>query len=264
VARPIVFVHGMWCTGANFARLVEGLTPRGHACFTPTLPAHEVGASHPEVGNKSLTEYLSFLEDYVRQQDFAEAPIIVGHSMGGLLAQQLAARLQPFALVLLTTAAPAGIFGIRWPNFWSFLPVFLRWGWWARPQKFSFGRYVARAFNGVPAEKHRAIYQGLVEESGRVVFEIGMWFLDGRHAARLDAKAIRCPVYIVSAGDDRLTPASVIRKLAALYPQASMRHYPDRGHWVLDDDLTDEMTAEIANWLQAHEQRAAARGREAA
>jgi pimeloyl-ACP methyl ester carboxylesterase len=260
VARPIVLIHGMWCTGANFDRIVAGLKPRGHACHVPTLPAHEVGARHPEVGNKSLTEYLSFLEDYVRQQNFAEAPILVGHSMGGLLAQQLAARIQPFALVLITPAAPAGIFGLRWANLVSFLPVVLRWGWWLRPQKLSFSGYVDRAYNGVPAEKHRALYEGMVEESGRVVFEIGFWFADGARASAVDASRIRCPVYIVSSGEDRLTPAAVVRKLAGLYPQASLRHYPDRGHWVLDDADTDEMTAEIANWLQGHEQRSAARG----
>ena len=33
--------------------------------------------------------------------------------MGGLLAQQLAARIQPFALVLLTPSWPAGIWGLR-------------------------------------------------------------------------------------------------------------------------------------------------------
>ena len=262
MARPIVFIHGMWCTGANFARLVEGLKPRGHACLAPDLPAHEIGQSHPEVGAKSLTEYLAFLEDFVRRQNFAEPPILVGHSMGGLLAQQLAARIQPFALVLLTPAVPAGIFGIRWANLWSFLPVFLRWGWWKRPQKFSFARYVTRAFNGVPPERHKAIYEGLVEESGRAVFEIGTWLMDVKRAAAVDASLVRCPVYIVSSGEDRLTPAPVVRKLHKLYPQASLRHYPDRGHWVLDDLETDEMTAEIANWLQGHEQRAAARGRE--
>lgn len=255
MARPVVLIHGMWCTGANFTRLVEGLKPRGHACFAPTLPAHEIGALHPEVGSKSLTEYLAFLENFVHQQKFAEAPILIGHSMGGLLAQQLAARIKPFALVLLTPAVPAGIFGIRWSNMVSFLPVFLRWGWWKRPQKFSFARYVTRAFNGVPPEKHPAIYGGLVEESGRAVFEIGYWLLDRRGAARVDASAVQCPVYVVSSGHDRLTPASVVRKLGRLYPQASMRHYPDRGHWVLDDADTDEMTAEIANWLQGHEQR---------
>lgn len=261
MARPIVLIHGMWSTAANFDRLVAGLKPRGHACHVPTLPAHEAGALHPEVGNKSLREYLSFLKDYVRRQNFAEAPILLGHSMGGLLAQQLAARIQPFALVLLAPAAPAGIFGLRWANLQSFLPVVLRWAWWRRPQKFNFGGYVRRAYNGVPPEKHRALYEGMVEESGRVVAEIGFWFMDSARAAAVDASAVRCPVYVISSGEDRLTPASVCRKVAALYPQASLRHYPDRGHWVLDDADTDEMTAEIANWLQGHEQRHAARRR---
>lgn len=260
MARPIVLIHGMWCTGANYARMVETLKARGHACHTPTLPAHEVGAAHPEVGPKSLKEYVAFLEDYVRAQNFAEPPILVGHSMGGLLAQQLAARIQPFALVLLTTAAPSGIFGLRWSNIVSFMPVVLRWGWWKRPQKFGFAWAQARAFNGVPPEKHRALYDGLVEESGRAVLEIGFWLLDGGGAAKLDHAAIRCPVYVVSSGADRLTPAAVVRKVGALYPQASLRHYPDRGHWVLDDTDTDEMTAEVANWIQGWEAKAAARG----
>lgn len=262
MARPIVLIHGMWCTGANFDRLVEGLKPRGHACVAPTLPAHEVGVAHPEVGSRSLAEYLAFLEDFVRGQNFAEAPILVGHSMGGLLAQQLAARIRPFALVLLTPAWPAGIFGLRWANFVAFLRIITRWGWWRRPQKLSFHRAVVSAFNGVPREKHVKLYDALVEESGRAAFEIALWMLDGKRAARVDAAAVRCPVYVVSCGEDRLTPAAVVRKVAALYPQASLRHYPDRGHWVLDDVDTDEMAAEIANWLQGHEQRMAARGRE--
>lgn len=262
MARPIVLIHGMWCTGANFARLVEVFTARGHACHTPTLPAHEIGVSHPEVGSKSLAEYLAFLEEYVRRQNFAEAPIVLGHSMGGLLAQQLAARLQPFALVLLTPASPAGIFGVRLSNFIAFFRSLLRWGWWRRPQKPSYGRAVASAFNGVPPEKHKTLYAGLVEESGRVVFELAFWMFDRARVARLDASAVRCPVYVVSAGHDRLTPAAVVRRVAALYPQASLRTWPDRGHWVLDDTDTDEMAGEIANWIRGHEQRAAARGRE--
>jgi pimeloyl-ACP methyl ester carboxylesterase len=260
MARPIVMIHGMWCTARNYGRLIELFKPRGHACHALTLPAHEIGKTHPEVGNKSLTEYLSFVEDYVRAQNFPEAPIVMGHSMGGLLAQMLAAKIKPFALVLLTPATPAGIFGLRVANILSFLRILLSWGWWQRPNMLSYRGYVTRAYNDVPPEKHRKLYEGMVQESGRVVFEMGMWFLDPRQAARVDTAAIQCPVYVVSSGHDRLTPASVVRKLAGVYPQASLRHYPDRGHWVLDDTDTDEMATEIANWLQGHEAKAAARG----
>src|SRR3546814_16727680 len=77
--------------------------------------------------------------------------------------------------------------------------------------------------------------------SGRAAFEIGMWPLDFARAAAVDTAKVRCPVYIVSCGKDRLTPASVVRKLAKRYPQAAQRHYAERGHWVIDDEETEEM-----------------------
>src|SRR5438445_13393362 len=107
--HPIVLIHGMWCTDATLARLKQLLTERGHEVHVPNLPAHEAGREHAEVGDKSLKQYLAFLDDYVRAQNFSRPPVLMGHSMGGLLAQQLASRIQPFALVLLTPASPAGI-----------------------------------------------------------------------------------------------------------------------------------------------------------
>lgn len=250
MAHPVVLIHGMWCTGANFARLHETLQGRGHACHAPDLPHHVRGVDDPAVGNLSVRDYLEFLEAYIEAQRFSEPPILIGHSMGGLLAQQLAARIRPTALVLLTPASPAGIIGTRWANFVSFLYVLFRWAWWRKPQKLTFRNAVKNAFNGVPAEKHRALYDGLVAESGRAVFEIGFWLLDRRRASAVDTSAVRCPVYVVSAGQDRLTPAAVVRKVAARYPQAALRHYPDRGHWVLDDPETDETNRDIANWIE--------------
>lgn len=261
MARPVVLIHGMWSTGANFDRVAECLRPRGHACYAPTLPAHEVGVAHPEVGCMGLRHYLEFLEEAVRRLNLEEPPVLVGHSMGALLAQQLAAKLQPFALVLLTPAWPAGIHGLRTANLMAFLRIVSRWNWWRRPQKLSFHRAVVSAFNGVPRERHVQLYDALVDESGRAAFEIALWMLDRRGGSRVDAAAVRCPVYVVSSGQDRIVPASVVRRVAALYPQASLRHYPHRGHWVLDDLDTDEMATEIANWVQGHEQRLAARGR---
>lgn len=253
---PIVFIHGMWCTGANFNRLIDGLRPRGYDCHAPNLPGHEVGVAHPEVGAKSISEYLDFMEDYVHRQNFSQPPIILGHSMGGLLAQQLATRIKPLALVLLTPAPPAGINALKWKSMVAFARTLTRWGFWRRPHKPTIGRARASVFNGLAPEKQDALYRGMVEESGRAAFEIGFWWADLKGASRLDASKITCPVYVVSAGQDCLTPAAVVRKVAALYPNASHRHWPQRSHWVIDDGDTDEMIVEIAGWLRPFEQRA--------
>lgn len=254
---PVVFIHGMWCTGANWARMRAMMEARGYHCHAPTLPAHEPGPRQAaEVGALSLRDYLAFLEDYVARQNFSQPPILIGHSMGGLLAQQLAAKIQPLALVLITPAPPAGIFAFSLSNLVAFWRALLRWGFWRKPHKPGFGRAVASAFNGVPAEQHPRMYQALVHESGRALFEIGLWPLDPARASAVDHRAIRCPVYVVSAGQDKLVPAAVARKVAALYPQASQRYYPERGHWVIEDEETEEMTNGICSWLRPLEQRA--------
>lgn len=257
MAHPMVLIHGMWCTGAHLARLADALRARGFDCRVPTLPAHETGVPHPEVGSLSLTDYAAFLERYIADQNFARPPTLVGHSMGGLLAQMLAARLEVFALVLLTPASPAGINAVRPAPLVAFFRVLMRPGFWKRPHKPSWARVRRSACNGLPTEKQRQIYAGLVEESGRALAEIAFWWADRKRTTRVDPDAVGCPVYVVAAGRDRLTPPAVVRKVAARYRGAQLRLYPQRSHWVIDDEETDEMAGEIASWLLPYEQRAA-------
>ena len=253
---PVIFIHGMWCTGAAWKRITDLMTPRGYDCHALTLPGHEPARDQPlTVGPLSLRSYLAYLEDYVARQNFKQPPIIIGHSMGGLLAQQLAARTRPLALVLLTPAPPAGIMALTWSNLVAFWRVLLRWGGWRKSHKPSFERVQASVLNTVPVEQHRAAYEALVHESGRVVYEIGLWPLDFSGASAVDSAAVRCPVYVVSAEHDKLTPPSVVRRVAARYATASQRYYLGRGHWVIDDEETEEMVNGIVSWLRPLEHR---------
>lgn len=76
------------------------------------------------LGTTSLWDYPEFLEHEI--QTLNVKPIIVGHSMGGLLDQILGAREPAKALVLLTPASPAGIMALK-PSvirsFWSILKL---------------------------------------------------------------------------------------------------------------------------------------------
>ncbi len=257
MAHPVVLIHGMWCTGANLSRVAASLRARGFECHVLDLPAHEVGVRHAEVGSLSLLDYLSYLEHYIGERQFRQPPILLGHSMGGLLAQLLAPRVNAFALVLLTPASPAGINAIRLAPLAAFSGVLSRPGFWHKPHRPGLGRARRSVFNDLPAQKQNELHGGMVEESGRALFEIAFWQLDRSHASRIDPANVRCPVYVVSAGRDRLTPAAVVRKVAARYDNSTLRYYPERSHWVIDDEETDEMAGEIAGWLLPYEQRAA-------
>jgi pimeloyl-ACP methyl ester carboxylesterase len=90
MAYPVVLIHGMSCTGANWNRVVGLMTPRGCNCLAPSLPAHDSSPDQRRrVGRQGLRNYLAFLEQIVATREDRRPPIIIGHSMGGLLAQRL-------------------------------------------------------------------------------------------------------------------------------------------------------------------------------
>jgi pimeloyl-ACP methyl ester carboxylesterase len=257
MGQPLVLVHGMWCNASHLALLHQLFSARTYDCLSITLPAHQPSATQAaEVAALSIRDYASHVEREIQARGFSHSPVLVGHSMGGLIAQIVATRLQPTALVLLTPAAPAGINALHPKVIPAALPIFSRSGFWKRPHRMSAERLRRCGVNGLHVTQQEKIIQSLVFESGRAVSEMAFWWADPAHSTRVDPAAVSCPVYVVSAGQDGLTPPSVVKKVAGRYAQATHRHWPDRGHWVIDDADTEDMVVEIDGWLRPILQRA--------
>ncbi len=251
MAQPLVLIHGMWCNGKHLARLDELFSARTYDCLRVTLPHHEPAPGQPEaVGALSITRYVQHVREAIAAAQFSQPPVLVGHSMGGLIAQILAAQMPVAALVLLTPASPAGINALHPRTLPWGLRLFARAGFWRRAQQLSPEHARRYAVNGLHVTQQEKIINSLVADSGRMLCEIAFWWADGQRATRVDAKAVRCPVYVLSAGNDALTPAAVVRKVAQRYAGSTYRHWPGRGHWVIDDIDTEEMVYEIDGWLR--------------
>src|SRR3954447_2530482 len=105
---PVLFVHGAFA-GAWMWREVfmPFFARRGRACAAVSLRGH--GASEGRAGLRAarLSDYRDDL-----QRAFAalpEPPVVVAHSLGGLLAQQLIGREEMRALALLASLPPEGL-----------------------------------------------------------------------------------------------------------------------------------------------------------
>jgi pimeloyl-ACP methyl ester carboxylesterase len=211
----IVMIHGMWCGSWTWERYAPFLENRGWRCLRPVLRHHDVDPAvppDPRLGSVSLLDYAADLESYVRA--LGEPPVLLGHSMGGLLAIMLAARGLGRAAALLTPSSPARVNALTGSVVRSFFGVLLRPAFWKTPMRLSPAAAAYAMLGTLPPEEQRATYARLVHESGRAACETGFWQLDRRHATSVNPAGIRCPVLIVSASDDRLTPASVARKTA--------------------------------------------------
>jgi pimeloyl-ACP methyl ester carboxylesterase len=245
-------IHGM-CAGAwcweGYKAFFE---KKGYLCRTPTLRHHGVNPADPppiNLGSTSVKDYVEDLEDAIRSMD--ETPIIMGHSMGGLLAQKLAEKGLAKCLVLLAPAPPSGINVLKWSVLRSFCGLFRQWGFWSRPFRLSFNAAVYAPMQRLSCDEQKAFYDKLVCESGRVVSEIGLWFLDPTGASRVDETKVTCPVLIMVGSKDRMTPASVVKKIFKKYRQvATYQEFDHHGHWIIGEQGWRNTAGFICDWLQ--------------
>ena len=244
-------IHGMWggpWMWDNFRRHFEG---QGYRCVVPTLRYHDMdpaAAPDPRLGTTSLLDYAEDLEEEIRALD--TKPVIIGHSMGGLLAQMLGGRGLARALILQTPAPPAGILALRPSVIRSFWSAQMTWAFWRKPFRQTFDEAVYSMLFLLSREEQEQAYARFVYESGRAASEIGYWFLDPNHAARVDARRVTCPVLVIGGELDRITPAAIVRKVAAKYARSTYREFPGHAHWVMGEPGWEEIARFEADWLR--------------
>jgi pimeloyl-ACP methyl ester carboxylesterase len=250
--ETILMIHGMW-GGAwvwdNYRRVLE----RDYRCVATTLRHHDMDpakAPDPRLGTTSLLDYAHDLEQEIRK--LGTKPILMGHSMGGLLAQILASRGLAKAVVLLTPVPPSGNAMLLKPSvlksLWS---AQSKWNAWKAPMRQTFAEAVYAMLELLPRDERKEIYDRFVYESGRAAAEIAYWFLDARGAARVDESKVACPVLVVGAAQDRIVPVSVVRPLARKYRAVcDYQEFENHGHWVLGEPGWEEVAARVADWLK--------------
>lgn len=105
---PILFVHGMWhgawCWAENF---LPYFSKQGYKPYAFSLRGHGSSEAHRQLRWITLNDYVSDVAQMVRQ--FETPPILVGHSMGGMVVQKYLESHQAPAGVLLASAPPKGL-----------------------------------------------------------------------------------------------------------------------------------------------------------
>ena len=154
--ETIVMIHGM-CNAAwvweNYKKFFE---QKGYRCVTPTLRFHDMDpyeTPNPQLGTTSLLDYAEDLEKEIHKLD--TMPILMGHSMGGLLAQILGSRGLAKALILLTPAPPHGILALKPSVIKSFWSALTTWGFWKKPMRQTFDQAVYSTMHLLTAEEQR-------------------------------------------------------------------------------------------------------------
>jgi len=234
----IIFVHGAFSRAAHCEALMGYFAAAGFDCLASSLPGHD--PSDPlALARLSLDDYHTALERV--RSGLPTAPIVIGHSMGGLLAQQLAAT-GPCAALVCLASAPPGMLPAQLralPHLARLLPRILA-GRPIRPPVATF-RYLA--LHDLPAGEQNDLVDTFGSESGRAYRSMILG------TARVRASAVQCPVLCISGGQDRIISRRVAKRVAAYYG-ADHHLLPDRGHWLLARAGLEKVAKPVLEWLE--------------
>ena len=214
-ARPaVVFVHGLWLLPSSWDRWQTFFEGAGYTTVAPGWPddPETVGEAraHPEVfAGKSIKEVADHIEQVIRR--LKETPAIIGHSLGGLIAQILAGRGLSAASVAIDPAPFRGVLPLPFSALKSAWPVL--------GNPFNRGRAVPLTYdqfryafaNAVNEDEAHELYDSFaVPSPGKPVFQAAAANLNPWTEAKVDTRnPQRGPLLILDGELDHVVPWSI-------------------------------------------------------
>lgn len=246
---PVMMIHGAFCGGWAFESWRAVFESKGYSVHTPDLRHHDGESEPPKaLGQTSMLDYASDLEEAIDRLD--EKPILVGHSMGGLLAQMLAARCEVEALVLLAPSAPWGVLPATPFEYASAQALYLAGDFWNQRLRPTHWIAAANALDNVPEAERQAILDRFVPESGLATFEIMHWAFDFRRATQIDPRDVTCPILCMTGARDRINSPGTVKSIAQRYRgRACYEELEGLSHWLIGEPGWQDVAGLALSWL---------------
>ncbi|WP_210521635.1 alpha/beta hydrolase [Hymenobacter terricola] len=252
-SQTIVFITGAFVSSScwnEWKTLFEGY---GFTCLVPAWPFRDapvvtLRSRQPDarVASIRLAQLTEYYADIVAQ--LPEKPILIGHSMGGLLTQLLLQRDLATAGVAIHSVAPQGVITFKWSFYRSvwgplgyFTPV-------NETFMMSFRQWQYAFTNGMPRAQQRAAYEQFAIPESKHVSRDGL-----TAAAKIDFAKPHAPLLFLAGSTDHIIPASLNYSNYRRYQHAgsvtAYRELPGRNHFVLGQPGWREDALCILTWL---------------
>jgi pimeloyl-ACP methyl ester carboxylesterase len=227
------------------------LSAAGIQCRAPALPFHDVppGApAPPALAGLGLDDYVAaIVKDVVASP---APPVLLGHSLGGLIVQKVAAEVGAAGLILLATAPSASALVPSFSQMETLKRITLSWGWWKRATILDAPSALAGVYNGVPEAEAKAAVAELTWDSGRVLAQISAPFLDRAQASRVDYARLTMPALVIFGLQDRIATAGTSRATARqLRGRVDYEEWADCGHWFFHDACRPRLAQAVARFM---------------
>ncbi|TQL47877.1 alpha-beta hydrolase superfamily lysophospholipase [Homoserinimonas aerilata] len=258
---PVVFIHGLWIHSAAWAPWLDLFAERGYEPHAPGWPGDaatvaETRAAADALDDVGIEQICHHYADYI--QTLSAKPIVIGHSFGGLIAQELLAADLVIAAVAIDPAPIKGVKALPFSLLRSGFPVLgnpanrkRTVSLTAKQFRYSFG-------NAITEEESNALFEAwTIPGPGRPLFEDATANFSRKSAAQVDThQAVRGPLLLTSGGEDHTVPKAVTLEVAKMYEASpdsitEYHEFPGRGHSLTIDAGWRDVAEVALTWLAA-------------
>lgn len=253
-SKTVVFVTGAFVTHLGWEPWKKYFEEKGYKTYNPSWPGkegtpQELRAMQPhnqKLADLTLAELVDHYANFIKQ--LPEKPIIIGHSLGGLVTQILLNRGLGAAAIAIHPVAPQGIV--------PYEPSFLKAGWKAlgfftslkKTYLMSFKDWQYAFVNGMSLEDQKAAYEANTIPESKRVTRGGL-----TSAAAVDFKKPHEPLLIISGSTDNIIPAHLNRRNFNAYKTpgsvTEYKEFPGKNHYVVGLPTWKEEANYILDWI---------------
>jgi len=241
--HPILFVHGAWhgawCWDEYF---LPYFARHGYQAWALDLRQHGTDADTSSLRRCRIADYV--VDVAAVTQTFSEAPILVGHSMGGLVVQKYLETASAPAAVLLASVPTHGAWQAAARTFRRIPLRFVK----ANLQRRLYPlvetpRLTREAFFSSTISRDALLkyYHKIQDESYRAFWDMLLFKLPR-------PKRVRTPILVLGAEQDAIFRPHEIRATAAAYNTAAII-FPDMAHDMMLEPGRQAVADTILEWL---------------
>jgi pimeloyl-ACP methyl ester carboxylesterase len=251
-SKTILFITGAFVSNTCWDEWSTFFKAQGFSTHAPAwpykdAPADVLRARHPDpqVASIKLHDLIAHFESILKT--LPEKPIIIGHSIGGLLAQLFVQKGLAVAAVAIHSVPPQGVFTFR-PSF--FIAGWGPLGFFTSTRKtfmMSFKQWQYAFTNGMAEEWQEQAYNLSIPESKLVVRDTVTAI------AKVDFSKPHVPLLFISGSTDHTIPASLnysnYTKYTDRHSVTDYKEFTGRNHFVLGQPGWQEVADYIFKWL---------------
>jgi len=252
-STPIVFVHGLFMTPLCWENWLPWFAERGYRAVAPAWPGcdrppAELRAAHPDPALARLTLADVIVRVETEVQALGGRTVVVGHGIGGVVAQILVNRGVVSAGVAIHSASLGGDFPAKRPVRPLAPGLFGRGADPSAPKALNFEEFRSVFGNVLSPEAQRAAFDRyVVPGSRRVAGDVR------GAAAEIDFAKAHPPLLMTAGVRDQAVTARVAFDDFSRYRQhgaiTDFRAFDERGHMVVVEPGWEEVADFVADWL---------------